>query len=153
MLNIASYVDHGVRGSNWTINDYISEYTSMANSIVSGILNPQALVGPSVCCQVQGFQLTDVFNAGFLNTSNSLAVVTVQHYPNNNCAINGQTVTGQQIFPDYLSHTNVQALVELYKDDVAATIAAGKELVMLEMNTASCGGFPGLSDSFGAAMW
>jgi hypothetical protein len=24
---------------------------------------------------------------------------------------------------------------------------------MLEMNTASCGGFAGLSDSFGAAMW
>jgi len=24
---------------------------------------------------------------------------------------------------------------------------------MFETNTASCGGFPGLSDSFGAAMW
>lgn len=30
---------------------------------------------------------------------------------------------------------------------------AGKELVMLETNTASCGGFAGLSDSFGAALW
>ena len=28
-----------------------------------------------------------------------------------------------------------------------------KPFVMLEMNTASCGGFPGLSDSFGAALW
>jgi hypothetical protein len=29
----------------------------------------------------------------------------------------------------------------------------GKELIMFETNTASCGGFPGLSDSFGAALW
>ncbi|KAH9912958.1 hypothetical protein B0H21DRAFT_858786 [Amylocystis lapponica] len=31
--------------------------------------------------------------------------------------------------------------------------AAGKPFVMSEMNTASCGGFSGLSDSFGAALW
>ena len=31
--------------------------------------------------------------------------------------------------------------------------AAGKPFLMMETNTASCGGFPGISDSFGAAMW
>ena len=29
----------------------------------------------------------------------------------------------------------------------------GKPMLMFETNTASCGGFPGLSDSFGAALW
>ncbi len=31
--------------------------------------------------------------------------------------------------------------------------AMGKPLVMLETNTASCGGFSGLSDSFGSTLW
>ena len=29
----------------------------------------------------------------------------------------------------------------------------GKKLMMLETNTASCGGFAGISDAFGAALW
>ena len=32
-------------------------------------------------------------------------------------------------------------------------IDAGKEFMMFETNTASCGGFPGLSDAFVAALW
>lgn len=28
-----------------------------------------------------------------------------------------------------------------------------KPFIMFETNTASCGGFPGISDSFGAALW
>jgi len=30
---------------------------------------------------------------------------------------------------------------------------AGVPLVMFETNTGACGGFPGLSDSFAAALW
>lgn len=127
----------------------------MAESILSSgsLAVQQALVGPSVCCQVAGFELADVFNAGFLNNSNSLAAVTVQHYPNNNCQVNGKVINAQDIFEEYLNHTSAVYQVSLYLEDSINTRAAGKELVMLEMNTASCGGFPGLSDSFGAAMW
>lgn len=149
------YTTHGDRASNWTINDYISEFQGMEQAILSKatLSNQQAFLGPAVCCQVQGFELSDVFDAGFLNSSSSLAAVTVQHYPTNNCQINGDVIDPQDIFSDFLNHTNAQYLVGLYLQDSASTQAAGKELVMLEMNTASCGGFPGLSDSFGAAMW
>lgn len=33
------------------------------------------------------------------------------------------------------------------------TLTAGKQFMMMETNTASCGGFPGVSDSFAAALW
>jgi len=127
----------------------------MANTILAAatLPNPMAFVGPSVCCQVQGFEMADVFNAGFLNTSSSLAAVTVQHYPRNNCKIGGIVIQPQDVFAEYLNHTNAQYLVSLYTADSALAAQAGKEFVMLEMNSASCGGFPGLSDSFGAAMW
>jgi len=32
-------------------------------------------------------------------------------------------------------------------------LSSGKEMVMFETNTASCGGFVGISDSFGATLW
>ena len=34
-----------------------------------------------------------------------------------------------------------------------SAIDAGKEFMMFETNTASCGGFPGVSDSFASALW
>ena len=34
-----------------------------------------------------------------------------------------------------------------------STQANGKKLLMFETNSASCGGFVGISDSFGAALW
>jgi hypothetical protein len=37
--------------------------------------------------------------------------------------------------------------------DARRAVAVQKPFIMMETNTASCGGFPGISDSFGAALW
>lgn len=57
------------------------------------------------------------------------------------------------MFPRYLNHTAGQALVKPYLNSTSYAQSKGKPLVMFETNTASCGGFPGVSDSFGAALW
>lgn len=138
------------------MNNYVSEFETMRNDVVRNapLANQAALVGPSVCCLKDGFQLEDVLNTGWLDQNiDYLAAVTVQHYPNNNCQIGGNVRDSQTIFPDFLNHTSAQALTSIYLDGSAKAMAAGKEMVMLEFNSASCGGFPGLSDSFGAALW
>jgi len=43
--------------------------------------------------------------------------------------------------------------MQLFLPTSAIALAAGKPLLMFETNTASCGGFPGISDSYGAALW
>ena len=40
-----------------------------------------------------------------------------------------------------------------YLNSTAYAQTKGKKLLMFETNTASCGGFPGISDAFGAALW
>jgi len=40
-----------------------------------------------------------------------------------------------------------------YLDSTARAQEANKPFIMFETNTASCGGFPGVSDSYGAALW
>jgi hypothetical protein len=118
------------------------------------VTNQATLMGPSVCCNVDGFGLETILSTTWLNDNiDYLAAVTVQRYPANNCKINGNIIDPQTIFPHYLNHTGVQALTAEYLYGSSVAQARGKEMLMLEFNTASCGGFPGLSDSFGAAMW
>ena len=74
-------------------------------------------------------------------------------YPENNCQINGNVVNPQDVFASYLTHTSALGLVQPYIAGTSTVLAAGKSIMMMEFGTASCGGFPGLSDSFGAALW
>lgn len=57
------------------------------------------------------------------------------------------------MFPEYLNHGAVVSLVQPYANSANLATAAGKPFIMFETNTASCGGFKGVSDSFGAALW
>lgn len=59
----------------------------------------------------------------------------------------------QTEFPLFLNHTSSISIVQLFLPTSAIALAAGKPLLMFETNTASCGGFPGISDSFGSALW
>jgi hypothetical protein len=77
-------------------------------------------------------------------------------YPNDNCAAQfglGAPVDPQTVFPDYLTHNAGQLIVQPYLNSTNVAQAAGKPFIMFETNTASCGGFPGISDTFGAALW
>ena len=47
----------------------------------------------------------------------------------------------------------VVSLAQWQMDGIAASKAAGKPVLMGEFNTASCGGFPGTSDTFAATLW
>lgn len=150
------YVRHNHRPEGWNVDNYVSEYNAITQEVLNAnvLLNSTAFVGPSLCCGVENFLLQDVLNAGYLSPENSEHNIhlTVQSYPTNNCQLSG-IINAQDIFADFLNHTSAQSLTAQYAGDIAAVTAAGKEIMMMEMNTASCGGFAGLSDSFGAAMW
>jgi hypothetical protein len=74
-------------------------------------------------------------------------------YPEDNCGVNGNYLNAQDIYSEWLNHTSVTNLTTPYFDGTRQALAAGKEMIMFETNTASCGGFAGLSDSFAATLW
>lgn len=74
-----------------------------------------------------------------MNFKDSLAFIDVMHYPNNNCATGANAVVPQDVFPNYLNHHNVQNVVTPYASTAQISLAAGKQLMMMETNTASCG--------------
>jgi len=77
-------------------------------------------------------------------------------YPDNNCAAkygNDFSKDLNAIFPDYLNHTSPRIITQSFTPTANLALGMGKEMIMFETNTASCGGFAGISDSFGAGLW
>ncbi|EJU00547.1 hypothetical protein DACRYDRAFT_108615 [Dacryopinax primogenitus] len=146
------YSNNGKRDPNYGIPDYMTDFAKVEGDLMaaSGVQRKETLIGPSICCE---WQIDDVLSAGYLTQfSQGLRQVSVQHYPANNCKLLG-VIQPSDIFPSYLNHTAAQTFVQPYLDAVPVVLGAGKPFVMLETNTASCGGFLGVSDSFGATLW
>jgi hypothetical protein len=59
----------------------------------------------------------------------------------------------QQMLPTYLTHNSGKNIVQMYLNSTAIAQTVGKPFVMFETNTASCGGFVGISDAFVASLW
>ncbi|KAJ7240550.1 hypothetical protein C8J57DRAFT_1438946 [Mycena rebaudengoi] len=96
-------------------------------------------------------------DTGFIDAyKDSLYALAMEHYPDDNCFASfgiGQPKDYQKEFEVFLNHTAGERLVAPYLNSSAIALAAGKPFLMFETNSASCGGFPGISDSFGGALW
>lgn len=163
----------GRRNATYQPQDYFNEIGNLIQTIEgnSNIPNKNMLIGPSVATgpwtpeQVWATGYIDAYKANMYCFSVEqcvLILLSSSHsflpsYPNNNCAANFNTglpvIDPQSIFGDYLNHGGIQNLVNPYINSANLATAAGKPFIMFETNTASCGGFAGISDSYGASLW
>ncbi|PPQ83810.1 hypothetical protein CVT25_001025 [Psilocybe cyanescens] len=151
------YADHGHRPATYGPYDYFGEFGDLVNAMNgdTNIANRELLIGPSV--STGRWTPEQVWNTGFVDSySSSLAYLSVEHYPTDNCYAQygvGTPRDPQSIFPSYLTHTAGQSIIAQYLNSTQYAQTKNKRLLMFETNTASCGGFPGISDAFGAALW
>ncbi|KAI0744491.1 hypothetical protein C8Q76DRAFT_1775 [Earliella scabrosa] len=153
------YPSHLRRPEDYSQQDYFDEFGVMVNAIHDNrkITRSNNLIAPSL----QGtWSPESVWDTGYLNAYGSaISVLAMEHYPDQNCAAEfpdggfGPVKNPQDVFANYLTHAAGQNLVGPYLNTAGIAQALGKEFMMFETNTASCGGFPGVSDSFGAALW
>ncbi|EJD52125.1 hypothetical protein AURDEDRAFT_111590 [Auricularia subglabra TFB-10046 SS5] len=146
------YFNHNYRPEGYTVDNYMEEFQTITDAIVS---NPNIRVknnigGPGVCCL---WHLPDlIFNMNYIpRFDHALSALIIQHYPYDNC-IKGQH-DPQAMMNEYMQHGFARAFGDHYADVVRVSVAAGKPVVLLETNTASCNGFLGLSDAFSASLW
>jgi len=138
--------------------DYFGEFGEVVAAINSNdqIPTKHNLIGPSV--SASEWSPEQVFNTGYVNAyGNNLMALAVEHYPDNNCFAqfggSGEPKVLQDEFPLYLSHDSPTKLLAPFLNASDYARRVGKPFLMFETNTASCGGFPGISDSFAAALW
>ncbi|KAI0651078.1 glycoside hydrolase superfamily [Trametes meyenii] len=153
------YADHGHRSPDYNQTDYFNEFGVVVNAMQQDakIKNKNNLIAPSL----QGtWSPEDLFATGFLDSyASSVDIIAMEHYPDQNCAAEfptggfGPIKDPQTVFPNYLTHASGQNMVKPYLNTAGIAQGLGKEFMMFETNTASCGGFPGVSDSFASALW
>ncbi|KAJ6554258.1 hypothetical protein B0H19DRAFT_1152984 [Mycena capillaripes] len=155
------YTAHGHRPATYGPFDYFGEFSDFLTQLAASGLDPAGraqglLLGPSVADATWTPEM--VWDTGFVDAyKDNLAWLSVEKYPTDNCAAafnTGATIIDPQtVFPDFLNHTAHTALLAPYLNSTAFAQANGKRILMFETNTASCGGFVGISDAFGAALW
>ncbi|KDR78253.1 hypothetical protein GALMADRAFT_119254 [Galerina marginata CBS 339.88] len=154
------YAAHLHRPPTYQPSDYFNEFGQMIAAMKADTSlsdrTRQLLIGPSI--QIL-WTPEQVWNTGFVDAyTDHLSFLSVERYPTDNCAVafpgsGGQINDPQTTFPTFLTHQSGLTLVQPYLNSTAFARSKGKPFMMFETNTASCGGFPGISDSFGAALW
>ncbi|KAI0270636.1 glycoside hydrolase family 79 protein [Gloeopeniophorella convolvens] len=145
------------RNPGYDANGYLADIGTLVNQVSGDSLiskKQDLFIIPSIS---PGWRPEDVWNTGIVGTyTDSLYALAVERYPNNNCIAlygGGTPINPQDVFPDYLTHNASTGLVQDYINSTAFAMQSNKPFMMFETNTASCSGFPGISDSFGAALW
>ncbi|TFK29209.1 hypothetical protein FA15DRAFT_664535 [Coprinopsis marcescibilis] len=153
------YVQFGRRAPGYTAYDYFNEVGDLINVMAPNDRIPRKniLIAPSTSGKV--WQAETVWETGFLDAyQDHMYGITVEYYPWDNCAamytgIEANIRDPQEILNYYVDHNNAIALVSPYHNTGNLAIQVRKPLMMFETNTASCGGFPGISNSYVAAIW
>ncbi|KAI9454225.1 hypothetical protein BJY52DRAFT_765579 [Lactarius psammicola] len=150
---------HGRRPSTYSQFDYFGEVGTLVQQIANDPLIPNKdnlLILPSI---QTAWTPESVWNTGIVSSySSSILCLAVERYPHNNCAAvhpsrGGVVQNPQDIFINYLQHNASTNMASSYVNSTAFAAQNGKPFIMFETNTASCSGFPGISNSFGAALW
>ncbi|KAI0774365.1 glycoside hydrolase family 79 protein [Fomes fomentarius] len=152
------YARHGHRPENWGPQDFFNEFGQMTQALLSNDQVPikNNLIAPSV---TSGWTPEQVWDTGFIDAYGQyLNALTVERYASDNCAVvfpdpNNAPKDPLEMFPAYLSHQSGIGVVKQYLNTAMLAQQWGKPFMMFETNTASCGGFPGISDTFTAALW
>ncbi|CAL1698442.1 unnamed protein product [Somion occarium] len=138
------YAAHGHRPQGWAQFDYFGEFGVMIQAVANDdkIHIRNNIIGPSIS---DTFWTTEsVWDTGFLQSYAA--------FPSPETA--DQIIDPQREFPHYLNHKErITDTLAQYLNSSNIAQAMGKPFLMFETNTASCGGFLGLSDSYGAALW
>ncbi|KAH0586679.1 hypothetical protein J132_03883 [Termitomyces sp. J132] len=151
------YLGHQHRVEPYGPAEYANEFQSLIQTINNNPNIPikNMLIGPSLASGP--WEPQQVWDVGYLDRfKDVLTAITMEHYPSNNCYATygiGSYVDPQETFHEFLSHNAGLELVKPYIYSSSLVQGIGKPFIMFETNSATCGGLPGISDSFGAALW
>lgn len=132
-------VRHYGRTHSWSFPAYVSNYSSMARAIPKGV----ALAGPDV-----GGPSWFPYLGSFLKSEPRVRLATIHRYPLKQC-----TPTPKSTISELLSRGSTSGLASGLSGMVRAAHAHGVPFQLDETNSVSCGGEPGVSNTFASSLW
>ncbi|KAI0325777.1 hypothetical protein GY45DRAFT_1329894, partial [Cubamyces sp. BRFM 1775] len=164
------YGSHGHRPTTYSEWDYFGEFSLLTQAYGNDtkITNKKSLIAPSTAghnwpvdldYNSRPFGPEPVWDTGFVQAYDQfLSALAVERYPDQNCGViwpdpNDPPKNLIDVFPEYLTHQTSLDTIGPYLNSTMLAQGWGKPFLMFETNTASCGGFMGVSDSFAAALF
>ena len=126
------------RPHDWTFESYLRDFSRIARS-----LPPGTIAGPAA-----GSSLWTRRLSLFVAAQPRVAMLTIHRYALRSCGPFGDSTVSE-----LLSNAAVKGLAQAVVRDTQLAHAHGIGLRSDEINSIACGGQPGVSDSFGAALW
>ena len=126
--------------------DHVKEFLAHIHALQTNPTTAQyPVIGPATCCRWRNARDLATFMDG-VGPAN-LKLVTVHEYPTTTC--NGRKVTVAQLL--------AADLMTRFNEEARTWVAAARErklpIALAETNSASCGGMPGVSNTFASALW
>jgi hypothetical protein len=127
------------RPAGWSFPLYSQQFGDIARTLPKGV----RLAGPSI----GGLTWSEPLHS-FLAANRRVGLATLHRYPTQRC-VSTTHVTAAQL----LAESSTDGLAESVAPYVQAARDVGDPLRIDELNAVSCGGEPGLSNSFASSLW
>lgn len=136
----------GSRPATYAPADHVKDFLAYRDAFQkNAVAKEYAVIGPATCCQWHNAQDLGAFIDGV--GAPSLKLATVHSYLLTTCG--GKKVSIEELLsPELMKRFDEQA-----KSLVAVAHERKMPVALAETNSASCGGMPGVSNAFAAAVW
>ncbi|HWE34850.1 MAG TPA: glycosyl hydrolase family 79 C-terminal domain-containing protein [Solirubrobacteraceae bacterium] len=134
-----NHVRYYGRTHSWNFPAYVSNYSAVARAIPKSV----ALAGPDV-----GGPSWFPYLGSFLKSEPRVRLATIHRYPLKQC-----TPTPKATISELLSRGSTSGLASGLVSMVRAAHAHGVPFQLDETNSVSCGGEPGVSNTFASSLW
>ncbi|KAF3920037.1 hypothetical protein ABW21_db0206234 [Orbilia brochopaga] len=146
---VDNFVRNQLRTNPWTIPQYAQQWSKVADLIKAQMSDVQFQAAVYAGTSPNGFNIGGLAQAGVNNNKYKIPTYSVHFYPQSNCASGIASVR----LDNLADHNLLTNQLAQYDADIAAAASAGGQFSFAETNTVSCSGAPGVSDTFGAALW
>lgn len=133
------FAGNGIRAASFTETDYLRQARTCINAVRSAV--PDAKIAGPDTSHLTWLARYASAEAG------TISLLTQHYYPLSDCDLWDGTAVA------LLSRTTAAAEVATISTAAAAARTTGVPLRISETNSASCGGIPGVSDTFASALW
>ncbi|KAI0751865.1 glycoside hydrolase family 79 protein [Daedaleopsis nitida] len=146
------YKNNGLRPSNWTVNQYVTDWISVAGPVaqaagISGRNGPVSFQGAAFAAQ--GFTPRQIFNLGILSSAPGKAISVISQHRYSAVFCDG----GNFPLVSFMDKASIRNNLTIFNADIAATHAQGLPYILGETNSIACHGAPGVSNTAGIALW
>jgi Glycosyl hydrolase family 79 C-terminal beta domain len=139
-----------VRPVGYSFTNYLREFDTFAAAL-QGLSQPVSLGGPVFTTSVYGWMQ---YLPSFLTAqAPRLKAVTYHRYPLSACSWSAPGSSTDPTIANLLADKSAKSIAQGVAPFVTQTQSYGKPLRISEINSVSCGGKAGVSDSFASALW